>query len=401
MTSAAAVPLDYTSSLPLTAGADDVRRFAPTRGDLALIALVAVALRVFITAVSPHMTHEAPFAHAPLWMYAYWGDGPSYLAQARAMCGDASRLTDFDRRVFPGFPALIALVHTITRIPFEYAALLIPWLCSGLAAAATAVFFTDRRLGWAMALLIPHYLSYSSMPMSEAPLLAFTLGGILLARRDGVVPALIGGVLLGVAGMIRPVAAFAVIGFFCYDLYRRRHVEAWTFAVTAGVVVGIGIGLMHFWTHGDALHGVHVYANDKAAYDGQLFTWPFHSLISTPHRADLPHLKTGKIAYIWIHVALALTACAILARRTLTGYKTEGAIAKLDVLCLPWMAFNTLFVLCVGSKWGFLAFPRFVVPAMPAAFWAYRRVLPNRWWAWLVIAMISVVIAVDSVKRMN
>jgi hypothetical protein len=384
----------YSTPLPLQTeqnGGEGV-----TSRDVALIALAAIVLRLFIALLSPHVTHEAPWAHAPLWFYAYWGDGPSYLAQARAMCGDASKLTDFDRRVFPGFPALIALVHTITRVHFEYIALAIPWISSGIAAGAAAVLFNDRRVGWAMAFLIPHYLSYSSMPMSEAPLLAFMLCGMVLARRPGVAPSLIGGLLLGVAGMIRPVAAFGVIGFFCYDLYRRRHVEAWTFAIASGITVGTGIGLMHWWTGGDALHGVHVYANDKAAYDGQLFTWPFHSLLATPHRPDLPDLRKGKIAYIWIHVVLVLTACAILVRRV-----AQKRAATLDVLCVPWLLANTLFVLCVGSKWGFFAFPRFTVPAMPAAFWAYRSILPRRWWVWVAVLLVSMAIAIDSVKRMN
>jgi hypothetical protein len=38
---------------------------------------------------------------------------------------------------------------------------------------------------------------------------------------------------------------------------------------------------------------------------------------------------------------------------------------------------------------------------MPAAFWAFRRVLPRRWWVWALIALPALVIAIDSVKRMN
>lgn len=363
--------------------------------DAAVIALAATLVRICIALLS------SARAHQPVWLYAYWGDGPSYVAQARAMCGDASTLTDFDRRVFPGFAALIAIVHTLTHATFEYAALIIPWICSGIAAGAGTLLFRDRRIGWAMAFLIPHYLTYSSMPMSEAPLLAFMMCGMLIAQRGCVPSSILGGVLLGCAGMIRPVAAFAVIGFFAYDVYRRRVAVGFVFGIAAAVTLGFLVALHQHWS-GDALHGVHVYATNKAAYgDDKMFTWPFHSLLATPHRPDLPDLKKGKIAYIWIHVVLVLIGCGLIVRQAIVSTKSRGGEASLDLLCVPWLLLNTLFVLCVGSKWGFFAFPRFTIPAMPAAFWAYRRILPKRWWVWGLILAASLVIAIDSVKRMN
>src|SRR5205823_8859794 len=110
----------------------------------------------------------------------------------------------------------------VFRVPFAVAALAIPWICSGVAAAAAAAFFANRRLGWAMIFLLPHYLSYSSMPMSEAPLLAATLTGMALARRQGVWGVATGGLVMGVAGLIRPVACFALAGLLAHDLLRGR-----------------------------------------------------------------------------------------------------------------------------------------------------------------------------------
>src|ERR671914_321705 len=73
----------------------------------------------------------------PLDRYVAKGDTSSYLATARGMLGDASSMTEYDRRVFPGYPAMIAAAGAV-GIPLPWAALGIAWLSAGFAAAGTA-----------------------------------------------------------------------------------------------------------------------------------------------------------------------------------------------------------------------------------------------------------------------
>jgi hypothetical protein len=136
-----------------------------------------------------------------------------------------------------------------------------------------------------------------------------------------------------------------------------------------------GVFALHAWT-GDASHGVRVYASNPGAYGGdRMFTWPFKSLIFTPLYD--PQVSAGRIAYIWTHVVLTLGAIVMLARRC-----SQSSPAAVDVLALVWLVGNTAFVLCIGSYWGFQHFPRFIIPAMPALFWAWRGALPDRWYLW-------------------
>jgi hypothetical protein len=342
--------------------------------------LAAFCLRLAVFLTASHLYH------IPLTTYANKGDGESYLAYARAILGDPSSLTDYHRRVFPGYPTLIVLVHLV-GFSLPLSALLIDWLSSGIAAAAGRSLFGERRIGWAMLFLLPHYLANSSLAMSEAPLLAFTLMGLLLAKNNRL---LAGGILLGFAGLIRPMACFAAGGLLIsFALERRWRQLIWT-ALAAAAVVIAGIIAMHLFT-GDAFRGVRIYRDSPQAYVGRIFEWPFHSLVTTPLRE---HVSPGFISYIYIHVAIVLFACVSLGWRIL---QLKPRPNPLDLLTFTWLVSNTLFQLCIGSGWGFRHFPRFAIPAQPALFWALHSYAPRQNWIWLVGIAGVFVLAVVSV----
>jgi hypothetical protein len=342
-------------------------RTSATGRSLCVLFAIAVLLRVgvFLSASQVY--------HIPLAQYAVKGDGGSYLAYASAILGDSSQLTEYDRRVFPGYPGLIAFGH-LCGLSLALSALLIDWVAAGVAVVAAGLLFGERRVAWAMVFLIPHYLTNSSLAMSEAPLLAFTLVGLLLIVRSR--HALMGGVLLGFAGLIRPMACFAVMGVMLALLAERRVRDSLISAACAAAVFGAGV-LTLYLLSGDALWGVRIYHDSPRTYGGEIFVLPFQSLLTTPIRE---HVSVGFVVYIYAHVVIVLGACALLAWRALRGSST----ISLDLLSLGWLAGNTLFQLCIGSGWGFRHFPRFAIPAQPALFWGLRPYLPRRVWPWVV-----------------
>jgi hypothetical protein len=361
--------------------------------DLAMMAMSAVAIRVLVLVLC------AAVYHKPFVWFAHISDGPSYLAYARAILGDSSAMTEYDRRVFVGYPLLIAGVHLL-GVPLVWAAYGIDWVSSAVAAVVSAILTRNRRLGWAMVCLTPHFLLYSSIAMTEAPLLALDLGGILLAlwaidrelpdRRRWLYP-LLGGLLLGYAGVVRPFACFAVAGVMAHALLRRNWRAAAIVAVaSAGVVALAGIGLQ--LATGDALHNVKVYRDNPQAYDGEMFTYPFKSLI---HQTLAGGVTPFKAAYIWSYVALNLAAVALLARR---WFKQRDPQLH-NGLYFIWLTGNTVAILCIGSRWGFHAFHRFSGWALPAELVCFMPILPRRVWIWLLVAAASVVIAVGSMMR--
>lgn len=313
--------------------------------------------------------------------YAMLYDGRSYLVTAGDILKLNTDISLYHARVFPGFPGLVALL-SLTGVPLVVGALGVNWISSGIAAGASSLLFRDRRIGWAMVVLIPHYLMNSSMAMTEAPMLALATCGVLLACRERIILA---GVLLGLAGLVRPIACFPTMGIMVLLLIRKQGLKSLVLGLTAMFVVIAGLALVFLW-RGDALAGIRFYASSPAAYGGDLFTWPFTSLIRTPLQEGI---SLGRTAYIWAHAAVVIAACAMLLWRVRSGDAR-------DQLCIPWLLGNTLLTLCIGNIWGFECFHRFIIPAQPAMFWAMRRVLPRHAWLWLLIGCGSGAIAIGS-----
>ncbi|MHC4712787.1 MAG: hypothetical protein ACYTAN_05875 [Planctomycetota bacterium] len=360
-------------------------RFRPSGRDLLAIGAAAFALRLVVALVS-------------LWRFemtapdfAFLRDGDSYIRVAVAVTGDESVVKPFDWRVFPGYPGLIAAAHALGARA-DIAALLLNWLCAAAAAVLSALLFRDRRVGWAMAVLTPSYLMYSTLAMSEPTLMAFIIAGLVLAVAGR---PLLGGLLLGYAGIIRPVACFAALGCIVWWAVQRKHKRAVVFAVAALAVVLAGVVGLALW-RGSALEGLRLYAADERAYGGEPLTWPFKSLIFTPLSGKT---TLWKVLYIYAHVAVVLTGCVVAALPRLRRRESGSAGSLHPAMTVPWLWANTLFCLCIGAHWGFHEFHRFIVPALPPLFVAFRRWLPDKVIYWTALAIVSVALAVWGVSH--
>lgn len=365
------------------------KTFRPTGRDLVAIAVTAFVLRALVAVAAMW------YFNMTVPTFTFLCDGDSYIRVAIAATGDESTVKPFDWRVFPGYPWLIAAVSAF-GVRADVAALLLNWSFAAGAAVLSALLFKDRRIGWAMAVLTPSYVMYSTLVMSEATLMAFIVGGLLLAAAGR---PLLGGMLLGYGGLIRPMAAFAAFGYIVWALAERKYRRALVFTLAAVAVVVAGAAVMTVW-RGSALEGLRLYASDERAYGGEPLTWPFKSLILTPFRQET---AAWKIVFTYAHVALVLAGCAIAAalwRRQSASPQTNVTAATLDPrLNGPWLWANTAFCLCVGAHWGFHGFHRFIVPALPPLFVAYRRWLPDRVGWWLLLAIGSLLMAVRGVAH--
>lgn len=357
-------------------------RFAPTARTLWRLALLTILTR------AAYMLVSAKLRHLPLADYPFYGDGPEFIAYAQWLIGQAPAPSDYVSRHFPGLPATLALIM-LARIPLAIGSCLFHWSMASIFVTASATLYRDWRVGLAMALVIPDLLlSTGGIQATEGPMLAFSTLGLLCATRGRPIS---GGLLLGVAGVYRPMACFAVLGYACYALTRREFRRAVLVPLfSAVVVVAAVLALKHLW--GDPLKGARAYANEPTAYGGELLTWPGKSLLLTPLHQ---HVARPKLLLVYAHVCLAAVACILLIRRTINPARR----APLDFLSLPWLLVNTAFVLCVGNVWGFHAFPRFIAPAAPAMFDALRRYLPKHWCAWTGIGIASFIVAVAIFAR--
>ena len=307
--------------------------------------------------------------HTGLANYTDKGDGGSYKHMALAILGDKSQMETYDTRVFVGYPILIAAVHLVLRLPIAISALAVTFISAGAAATFATLLFDDVRVGFATAFLLPHVWINQSLAMSEAPVLALTVAGLLLAHRRFAIAA---GITLGMAILTRPVAGFALVALLVQLAGRqatnRDRLARWRpliVSVFAAAVVLAGLWLTQKIT-GGMLANLKQQADSPRTYGGQPFTWPFHALLSATFSRST---NFWHWLYIALHVVIALGGCLLLLESN----------SDRDRLALPWLVGNTLFVLCVGSGsggWGFNHFPRFMIPALPPLAWAWRRFLP-------------------------
>jgi hypothetical protein len=357
------------------------------RRELLAMAVLAVGLRVALFLVATGLTH------ATFTDFAGTADGYQYIAYARAWLGpDAEFAAHPDYgRFFPGYPMLIAGLHR-AGVPLAAAALLPSWLAAGIVAILCALYFGDRRVGWAMAALTPSYVFSGALICSEAMCLLGSMAGLVLVRRERPVAA---GLAFGLGGLFRPVAVFALLGVVAAELLGRRErrwPRATIMTAVAGLVVAAGLAAVH-WRFGDALMSLRHYRG-AAAYDGQIFTWPFRALITIPLTSPVP---AWKLAFVAAHLAAVLGGCVLAARQL--RQPADESERRLATVAAVWLLANTLYVVCIGGFWGFHDFPRFLVPALPPLFFVYRRLLPVRAWVWLPLGALSVILSIEPTTR--
>ena len=129
------------------------------RRTMLMLVVATIAVRLLAVTIAMATTDLRPDDLARL------RDGPAYLAYASAITEGFAGLAEYDRRVFPGYPLLLALLGAV-RWPLI--AVFLNWLAAGAAAALAYRLCDDVRVGWAMAVLTPSYVLYSTTVMSEA-----------------------------------------------------------------------------------------------------------------------------------------------------------------------------------------------------------------------------------------
>lgn len=351
-----------------------------TRRELGWMFVGSIALRVAIL-LAVTLVFGVSFKR-----YSEWADGKSYLWMAQAYAGSPpSWLREYDHRVFPGFPALLAVAY-LMKLPLAWTALVITWVSSGLSAVFAARLFKDRRMGWAMVTMTPQFVLNGAMVMTESIMMATMLGGLLLARQRR---NWLGGLIAGFSGLVRPMACFAVIGQMLSEIRAKRWRTAISYGGCAALTVVVAMALLQ-WKTGDALQGPRVYANNDWAYGGHMFDWPFHALIFTIFHEKM---RWWLMAYILVHVPLVLFACVVLWRKYRLDKSQPEALVN---LMAPWLWGNTLFVLCVGSHWALLQFARFILVALPPLLWVFLPYLPRRPRGWFLLAGFSYLAAVGT-----
>ena len=359
-------------------------RPAPGARELSFIFLVAIALR--LVALGAMGAKVGQWADTP-----YRSDGGAYIANAVRINGGPLP-SAYDQRVFVGLPWVIAMAHR-AGLPYGAAAQGLCLLFSGGLCIGVARWLNDSRIGWGLALLPPHWVLDSSAVMNESLMLWLCVSGLCVAGglngrvnqvtapRDGRVEwgRMIGAaILLAAAGMVRPMACFAVAGGGVMLLQKRRPREAVILLLATAVVLA-GLFAAFRYAYWNPLENARVYQTDPGAYNGQTLTWPFGSFVQTARARGALHANyLYKLIYVLAGIGVAILAV----RQWMTSR------APLDALAATWWTLNLAFVSCIGSHWGVDIAQRSIMWAAPAGYWALRAWLPTKWYwrlAWALL----------------
>ena len=211
------------------------------------------------------------------------------------------------------------------------------------------------------------------------------------------------GTLMGLALLFRPMACFGLGATIVCCLLLKKWKSTVVLVCAALVIFVIAMFWQGHW-RGDLLANFRYQAHSPAAYGGHLLDWPLRSILIDPFERKIP---ASRIAYIGLHALIVFTACVRavskifrITRQWIIQPHYSVVITnenRLTFFAGLWLLGNTLFVISLGSPWGFECFHRFTIPAAPALWWFLRPILPRNTWPWLLIAMISAGIAIATV----
>jgi hypothetical protein len=290
---------------------------------------------------------------------------------------------EYDRRVFVGLPWAIAMVER-TGIPYAVASQGICLIFSGLMCVIGAQWLRDARIGWALAILPPHFVLDTSAVMNESLMLLLCMVGLWACMttssrfRSSIGMLVLASLAFGAAGMVRPMACFATLGAIAMLLQDRKPRQAALLAAGSLVVFAVLFALFTkvYW---NPIENVKVYRDHPTAYGGEMLTWPLKSFI---HAAA----ERGVLRPAFLYKSLYIAAAIGLSIYGLVRWRRSRD--PLDAMAATWLTANTLFVACIGSHWGVDIAQRSTAWALPAALYLLRDWLPTKWYwrlAWAVL----------------
>jgi mannosyltransferase PIG-V len=251
---------------------------------------------------------------------------------------------------FPGYPALVRLVHYATTMSYETSALTVSWLAGAVAAVLVCVLgnrLYDRRTGIALTVLFcaqPMSLALS-MAYSEALFAAFVAGMLVAAHRQAW---LVAGLLGLAAALTRPTGAAAAIALAVAAFLALRDGKGpkWR-PVLAAVVALAGVPAYLLWV-GERVGSLGAWFDIQTAgwgttFDFGLSTWRF--LVDS--------FRTGEG---WIQVSIAWLLLAVVALALIAIYQR---------VWLPLLTYGLIaLVLVLGQGGYYHSKPRLLVPVL-------------------------------------
>jgi hypothetical protein len=333
---------------------------------LAIVFGIGVAARLAILALAMTLTQLNIDD-----LYGF-SDGGSYLGVGKAIYGigdGGAGLTDYDRRVFPGWPWAIGWVGYFVHSKEILVGLTI--MAGAIVPCLFVLLSEDRKTGIVLLYGTPAWLLHTIYPMAEGFFLALVLLAFLAAANRWI---LVAGLLAGWAVVTKPFGIAALAGVLLV-VASKSGTGAWgrsVFRFLGAAAVGpLLLIVFNVHLYGDPLAQLHTYAkgiselnvaSDVAARLGfpeGHWGYPFYWLIMTPLRVPVP---IWKLFYIYAHV-VALVVLGVMA---IAGVREASVLGR---GMRVWLVLCALLIVSTGPYWAFQSFDRYFLWLLPAAAW--------------------------------
>lgn len=385
------------ANLPAGATVADAPRPTDGRTRAWNLFAAAVAVRVALLAL-PFAVRDTTWEH-----FLGLSDAGAYRDLARVLQGSAApdTLGFYASRVFPGWPALVAVAALL--VPLDAAMVALSLACAGLLPVLCWRMTGCAAAAWLLVFAPPAWLLASTHPIAEPAFLLASLAALAAAQRSRWLGA---GLLAGAACVIKPYGCFVVAGLLAATLVAGPR--AWSRplqVLAAAAVLPAALLVLNVRLFGDPLHQFHVYGaalsalNLPADVAAKLHAphghWgvPFRALIETPLVVGAPAWKT---LYIFAHVPVL----AVLVLRGLRRARRADETARAwQTAAAVWAALNALAIVCGGPYWGFHSFDRYFVWAWPALLLLNADLLARR--DWLVWPLSAASVAATAFALLN
>ncbi|HEX8325880.1 MAG TPA: hypothetical protein VF595_18390 [Tepidisphaeraceae bacterium] len=329
-----------------------------------LIVLLAIVMHLFALHA---LKRRTPRAQAPIDV-AILGDGASYISVGQQLAGGPEAMR-YDRRVFLGFPLVIAGAIRLGMEPqiFSLVFCTVAW-------AAFLVLMShllgDYGYGVVAAVFPPTMVLDTTMVMNEQLTLLLSVAGLILALRGGRVELVVAAALIAYATLVRPVAVFtgagAAVGV--YRAFGMKRSLAFCVALAVSGLAIHGLVTQLYWS---IFESSQIYRTEEGAYgsSGSLFTYPYGSFVMAIRNGEL-----AQQAFLFkCGIALAGIVClALLVRRA------WRCPTPLHLALVTWGLCGYAFVICIGSFWGARIHPRGLTWILPCLIAPVVPLIPRR-----------------------
>jgi Gpi18-like mannosyltransferase len=268
---------------------------------------------------------------------------------------------DYDRRLFPTYPIVIAIAKPLFNSSL-YAGIAISILSSLFALYLALRVFKDKFLVFLMAISPPIWLEQSVKVANESLFIVLVLSALLLFFRKSYV---VTGIILGIAFTTRPIALTLLVSLII--LLLQRHQLKTVSKMLAGFMLPVFLLLFFNYT----TFGPHELLQQFSHPDryGQLqlgFIQIAKDIYRTLSWKDYRTFISGTF-----YVLTNLLALVILIR-----YRKQS---ELSYLCFLWLTITLIFILTFSPFKILDDFGRYALAALPAYLYGFSLFYTSLW----------------------